>query len=192
MIPRKRRLLRVVALLIPAFSMATRVRAEDVKVWVPRNIAELQTLYRQFHSAPELSLHEEKTSARLAEELRGLGIEVTTKVGGHGVVGLLKNGPGPTVMIRTDLDALPVTEATGLEYASKVLSKDKDGNDVGVMHACGHDIHITSLIGTARFLAANKEAWRGTVMFVGQPAEEIGAGASEMLNDGLFTRFRKP
>ncbi len=166
--------------------------AEEPNAWVGKNLDDLQSLYRQLHAHPELSFQEEKTSARLAEELRKLGIEVTTKVGRHGVVGLLKNGPGPTVMIRTDLDALPVTEATGLAYASKIEAKDREGNDVGVMHACGHDVHITCLVGTAGFLAANKDAWRGTVMFVGQPAEEIGAGASEMLKDGLFTKIRKP
>ncbi len=166
--------------------------AEEPKAWVGKNLDDLQVLYRQFHANPELSFQEEKTAARLADELRKLGLEVTTKVGRQGVVGLLKNGPGPTVMIRTDLDALPVTEATGLPYASKAGAKDKIGNDVGVMHACGHDIHITCLIGTARYLAANKDVWRGTVMFVGQPAEEIGAGANEMLKDGLFTKIRKP
>lgn len=160
--------------------------------WIPGNIQSLTAFYRELHAAPELSFQEEKTAARLAEELRKIGAEVTTQVGKHGVVGLLKNGPGPTVLVRTDLDALPVTEATGLPYASRVQAKDKQGNDVGVMHACGHDIHITSLVGTARYLAANKNAWRGTVMFIGQPAEEIGAGALAMLNDGLFKRFPKP
>lgn len=160
--------------------------------WLPANIESLTTLYRELHAAPELSLQEEKTAARLADELRKVGAEVTTQVGKHGVVGLLKNGAGPTVLVRTDLDALPVSEATGLPYASKVTAKDRQGNDVGVMHACGHDIHITSLIGTARYLAANKSSWRGTVMFIGQPAEEIGAGALAMLNDGLFKRFPKP
>ena len=124
--------------------------------------------------------------------LKKLGVEVTTGVGQHGVVGILKNGAGPTVMIRTDLDALPVTEKTALAYASKVSVKDKEGKDVGVMHACGHDIHISCQIGTARYLAAHKDAWRGTVMFIGQPAEEIGAGALAMLNDGVFKKFPKP
>lgn len=166
--------------------------AEDPKAWLGKNLDDLQALYRHFHANPELSFQEEKTAARVSEELRKLGIEVTTKIGRQGVVGLLKNGTGPTIMIRTDLDALPVTEATGLPYASKAAGKDKQGNDVGIMHACGHDIHIACLIGTARYLAAHKDAWRGTVMFIGQPAEEIGAGASEMLKDGLFTKIRKP
>jgi hippurate hydrolase len=166
--------------------------AEDARTWAGKNLDDLESLYRHLHANPELSFQEEQTAARLAEELRKLGLEVTTQVGRQGVVGLLKNGAGPTVMIRTDLDALPVTEATGLAYASKAVAKDRDGKDVGVMHACGHDVHITCLIGTARYLAANKEAWSGTVMFIGQPAEEIGAGASEMLKDGLFTKIRKP
>jgi amidohydrolase len=170
---------------VPAF-------AEDPKSWIAKNVDDLPALYRHFHTHPELSFQEEKTAARLAEELTKLGVEVTTKIGRHGVVGIIKNGAGPTVMIRSDLDALPVTEATGLPYASKVVVKDKNGNDVGVMHACGHDIHITCLVGVARYLTANKDAWRGTVMLIGQPAEEIGAGALEMLNDGLFKRFPKP
>jgi hippurate hydrolase len=166
--------------------------AEDPKAWTGKNLDDLQSLYRHFHSHPELSFQEEKTAARLADELTKLGVEVTTKIGRHGVVGLIKNGAGPTVMIRSDLDALPVTETTGLPYASKVVVKDKNGNDVGVMHACGHDIHITCLVGVARYLTSNKDDWRGTVMLIGQPAEEIGAGALEMLNDGLFKKFPKP
>ena len=172
--------------------LAPRARAEDPKAWATKNVADLQVLYRDFHTHPELSFHEERTGARLAEELKKLGIETTTNVGKTGVVGILRNGPGPVVMIRTDLDALPVTEATGLPYASEVTVEDKGGNDVGVMHACGHDIHITCLIGTARYLASHKDEWRGTVMFIGQPAEEIGAGALEMLNDGLFRKFPRP
>ena len=117
---------------------------------------------------------------------------MTTGVGRQGVVGILKNGDGPVVMLRTDLDALPVIEATGLPFASTVKAKDPKGNDVGVMHACGHDVHITCQIGTARYLASHKDLWRGTVMFVGQPAEEVGGGAEAMLKDGLFTRFPRP
>lgn len=177
---------------IVVVASAAPVSAEDPRAWVGKNIDDLQILYRHLHTHPELSFQEEKTAARLADELTKLGIDVTAKVGRHGVVGLIRNGTGPTVMIRSDLDALPVTEATGLPYASKVTVKDKNGNDVGVMHACGHDIHITCLVGVARYLVANKDAWRGTVMLIGQPAEEIGAGALEMLNDGLFKRFPKP
>ncbi len=160
--------------------------------WSNQQIEELSGLYRDFHSQPELSFREERTAARLAEELKKVGAEVVTGVGRQGVVGLIRNGEGPVIMIRTDLDALPVIEATDLPYASKVKTKDPKGNDVGVMHACGHDIHITCQIGTARYLASHKDEWRGTVMFVGQPAEEVGGGAEAMLKDGLFTRFPKP
>jgi hippurate hydrolase len=129
---------------------------------------------------------------RLAAEWKQAGYEVTTGVGGHGIVGILKNGTGPLVMLRTDLDALPVTEATDLVYASKVRVKDQAGNEVGVMHACGHDVHMTSLTGVARFLASHKDLWSGTLMLIGQPAEERGAGAKAMLEDKLFERFGKP
>ncbi len=153
---------------------------------------ELDALYRELHQAPELSLQEARTAAKLAERLRALGFEVTTNVGGHGVVGVLRNGKGPTVMLRTDLDALPVEEKTGLPYASKVTAKDEAGQTVPVMHACGHDVHMTSWMGSATLLARAKERWRGTLVMVGQPAEERGSGARRMLEDGLFTRFPKP
>ncbi|MBS0261382.1 MAG: amidohydrolase [Planctomycetes bacterium] len=166
--------------------------AEEPRAWAQGHVADLLPLYHHFHTHPELSFQEEQTAARLADELRKLGLEVTTKVGRHGVVGLLRNGAGPTVMVRTDLDALPVTETTGVPYASKATGTDKNGNTVGVMHACGHDIHMTCLIGTAQYLTQHKSAWKGTVMFIGQPAEEIGGGAIAMLNDGLFRRFGKP
>lgn len=175
-----------------AVSMNAVLRAESPADWSRKHIDELLPVYQDFHSHPELSFREERTAAKLAEELKSLGIEVTTGVGKTGVVGLLKNGDGPTIMIRTDLDALPVIESTGLPFASKVVAKDPKGNDVGVMHACGHDIHMTCQIGVARYLVANKDAWHGTVMFVGQPAEEIGNGAQAMLKDGLFTRFPRP
>jgi hippurate hydrolase len=171
---------------------ASLARAEEPNTWVRKNLDDLQSLYRHFHANPELSFQEEKTAARLADELKKLNIDVTAKFGRQGVVGILKNGTGPTVMIRTDLDALPVTEATGLPYASKATGKDHDGNDVGIMHACGHDIHITCLVGTARYLASHRDAWSGTVMFVGQPAEEIGEGALAMLKEGLFSKFPRP
>jgi amidohydrolase len=153
---------------------------------------DLEKLYLDLHQSPELSLHEEKTSARMAERLRALGYQVTTGVGGYGVVGILENGTGPTVMIRTDLDALPVEEKTGVPYASKVHARDDAGNDVPVMHACGHDIHMSSWIGAATLLAKSRAQWRGTVMMIGQPAEERVSGAQAMLKAGLFTRFPKP
>ncbi len=153
---------------------------------------ELDVLYRNLHQSPELSSHEEKTAARLAERLRTLGFEVTQNVGGNGVVGLLRNGQGPTVMLRTELDALPVEEKTGLPYASKVTAKDAQGQTVPVMHACGHDVHMTAWVGAATLLSRSKSQWRGTGMMVAQPAEESGSGARAMLSDGLFTRFPKP
>jgi amidohydrolase len=149
-------------------------------------------LYLDIHEHPELSSHETQTASKLAEKLRALGYDVTEHVGGTGVVAILKNGPGPTVMFRTELDALPVEEKTGLPYASKVRSKDDAGHDVPVMHACGHDLHIAAVLGTATIMAQNKDKWHGTLMFIGQPAEETITGARAMLNDGLLTRFPKP
>ncbi len=164
--------------------------AVDAKV--DSHLKNLLDLYHHLHANPELSLKEVKTAARMAEELRAVGFTVTEMVGGTGVVGVLKNGPGPTVLVRTDLDALPVTEQTGVSYASKVRTINRDGADVGVMHACGHDVHMTSWVGAARVLTEMKEAWSGTLVFIGQPAEEIGVGAKAMLDDGLFQRFPKP
>lgn len=155
-------------------------------------IQELKKLYEELHAAPELSYQEEKTSQRLAAELRKLGLEVTEKVGGWGVVGVLKNGPGRTVLVRTDMDALPVRELTGLPYASRVRVKDESGAEIPVMHACGHDMHMTCWTGTARWFVQNKDKWKGTLVFIGQPAEEKGGGSAPMLADGLFTRFPKP
>jgi hippurate hydrolase len=153
---------------------------------------DLEKLYIDLHQSPELSYHEEKTAAKMAERLRALGFEVTTGIARTGVVGLLRNGKGPTVMLRTDLDALPVEEQTGLPYASKVTTRDDVGDHVHVMHACGHDVHMTSWIGAATLLSRAKDRWRGTLMMVGQPAEERGGGAAKMLADGLFTKFPKP
>ena len=132
------------------------------------------------------------SAARMAQELKALGFEVTEKVGGHGVVGVLRNGTGPTVLVRTDMDALPVVERTGLPYASQVRVRDREGHEVGVMHACGHDMHMTVWVGSSRILTALKERWRGTLVFIAQPAEENGAGARLMLEDGLFRRFPRP
>lgn len=152
----------------------------------------LRELYVDLHSNPELSLREEKTSAKLAARLRELGFEVTERVGGLGVVGVLKNGSGPTVLVRTDMDALPVKELTELPYASTVTTKNDAGDTVSVMHACGHDAHMTCWIGAATLLSQTKDRWHGTLVFVGQPAEEIVHGARAMIADGLFTRFPKP
>lgn len=153
---------------------------------------ELRAFYVDLHENPELSTHEEKTSAKVAEKLRAAGYEVTSHVGGFGVVGVLRNGKGPTVLLRADMDALPVLEKTGLPYASKVTAKDDAGNAVPVMHACGHDVHMTSLVGAAALLAESRKRWRGTLVLVGQPSEEGGPGSAGMLEDGFRSRFPKP
>jgi hippurate hydrolase len=155
-------------------------------------LGDLEGLYKDIHSHPELSLQEKRTAGLAAERLKAAGFEVTEGVGGTGVVGLLKNGDGPTVMLRADMDALPVKEDTGLPYASTVTATDSDGNETPVMHACGHDMHVTWLAGASRLLAEAKDAWRGTLMAVFQPAEEVAAGARAMIDDGLFDRFPKP
>jgi amidohydrolase len=152
----------------------------------------LDALYIDLHKNPELSLHEEKTSSKMAARLRELGFEVTEHVGGYGVVGVLKNGAGATVLVRTDMDALPIKENTGLSYASIVVFKSDDGEAVPVMHACGHDIHMASWIGAATLLAHSKDRWHGTLVFVGQPAEERLQGAEAMVHDRFFERFPRP
>ncbi|MBL9123202.1 MAG: amidohydrolase [Planctomycetaceae bacterium] len=165
--------------------------AETAK-WVDDNLPQLTELYVKLHQAPELSLQEVRTSELLAAELTALGAQVTRGLGGHGVVGTVENGPGKTVMVRADMDALPVVEATPVPYASKVKVKDGSGAEVGVMHACGHDIHMTCLVGTARYLIAHKDQWSGRLQILFQPAEERGAGAKAMLDDGLFKKLAKP
>ena len=153
---------------------------------------QLEALYVDLHRNPELAFQETRTAATLAEKLRALGFEVTTGVGRTGLVALLKNGTGPTVMMRTEIDALPVAEKTGLPFASTVTVQNASGQTIPVMHACGHDLHMTAWLGTATVLAQNRTRWRGTLMMVGQPAEETLSGARAMLADGLFTRFPKP
>ena len=153
---------------------------------------QVEALYLDLHRNPELSYHEEKTAAKIAAQLRKLGYDVTTNFGGTGVVGVLKNGSGPVVMLRAELDALPVPEKTGLDYASHVTTHDDRGVEVPVMHACGHDLHMAIGIGTAALLVQNKDRWHGTFIYVGQPAEERIGGAKAMIKDGLFTRFPKP
>jgi len=168
------------------------VRAETPAEWIDSRLDGYVELYKHFHLHPELSYHEQETALRLTSELQAAGCDVTTQVGGHGVVGILKNGEGPTVMWRCDLDALPVKENTGLDYASTVKATDDAGAEVSVMHACGHDIHITNLIATALYMSTHRDQWSGTLMFVGQPAEERGGGAKLMLESGLFRVFPKP
>ncbi|MEY4939621.1 MAG: hypothetical protein RIQ93_1356 [Verrucomicrobiota bacterium] len=168
----------------------------DLRELVTQKIAaeypSLEALYKDLHAHPELSLMEERTARVVARELRAAGFEVVEKFGGFGLVGVLKNGPGPTLLIRTDLDGLPVAEETGVPYASKARVKDLTGQEVATMHACGHDIHMTVFAGTARLLAATKERWSGTLVLVGQPAEERGIGARVMLSEGLYRKFPKP
>jgi hippurate hydrolase len=173
--------------------------AQDLKTFVDGQVVGLVGVYKDLHAHPELSHQEARTSALVADELRKAGYTVTEHVGkypdgsqAYGVVAILENGPGPRLLIRSDLDALPVVEDTGLSYASHVHAKNAAGQDVGVMHACGHDIHMTTLIGTGRALAALKSQWHGTVMLIGQPSEETIDGAKAMLADHLYERFGKP
>jgi amidohydrolase len=166
--------------------------SEPVLKNLDRLIPDLETLYKDVHSHPELSMQETRTAGLVADRLRTAGFEVTTGVGKTGVVGLLRNGNGPTVMLRADMDALPIEEATGLPYASKVKMKDRQGNTVPVGHMCGHDMHVTCLIGATALFAQTREAWHGTLMAVFQPGEETAEGAQAMIDDGLFDRFPKP
>jgi len=178
-------------ILLTAYSVAQTANAphsEEVESVYPA----VHELYLDLHEHPELSSHETQTAAKLAERLRNLGYEVTEHVGGTGIVAILKNGSGPTIMLRTELDALPVEEKTGLPYASKAHAKDDSGHDVPVMHACGHDVHMAALFGTAEIMAHSKDTWRGTLMLIGQPAEETITGAKAMIADGFATRFPKP
>jgi amidohydrolase len=173
-------------------ALPTCAAAESIDAWTEANLDSLVQLYFHLHTHPELSYQEKETADRIASEWESAGYDITRDVGGFGVVGILKNGDGPTVMLRTDLDALPVREQTNVDYASTVLVTNDDGSRTGVMHACGHDIHMTNLVGVARFLSDNRSLWQGTVMLIGQPAEERGGGAIAMLGDGLFERFPKP
>ncbi|MFO1066723.1 MAG: amidohydrolase [Pirellulales bacterium] len=194
------RLIRCLALASASLSLVLSLGLSSVSAqtnpavpkWLDGNLEQLVRDYQWLHTHPEVSFEEAETAKFMSEQWRKAGYEVTAGVGKHGVVAVLKNGQGPTVMLRTDLDALPVTEQTGVPYESKATVVTESGTTSGVMHACGHDIHMTSLIGAARFLAAHKDLWRGTLVLIGQPAEERGSGAKAMLDDGLFTRFPKP
>lgn len=166
--------------------------AERLAAWIAESLPEWTRLYRHLHANPELSLREERTAREVARFLRARGYDVETEIGGHGVIGVLRNGEGPTLLIRGDMDALPVTEATGLPFASEVRTRNEAGALVGTMHACGHDVHVTSLLGTASSLRALREDWRGTVVILAQPAEELGRGARMMIEDGLFDRIPAP
>jgi amidohydrolase len=187
--------------LITFMALTVSVNAQQsLDTMIDRDLASLVATYKTLHAAPELSHHEEKTAAFFANQLRTLGYTVTERIGkyenpdwtGYGVVAVMKNGAGPTVLVRTELDALPVDEKTGLPYASKVKTKNDAGQEVSVMHACGHDIHITNMLGTAKMLLELKEQWHGTLVLIGQPAEEVVDGARAVLRDGLYEKFPKP
>ena len=187
-----RELLSVAFLIAVCFSASSLAQDLASSKEVNGVYSDAHAFYVDLHEHPELSSHETQTAAKLAARLRALGYEVTEHIGGTGIVAILKNGEGPIVMLRTELDALPVEEKTGLAYASKVHSKDDAGRDVAVMHACGHDVHMAALLGTAAIMAHSKNTWHGTLMLVGQPAEETISGAKAMLDDGLFQKFPKP
>src|SRR6187397_1358012 len=181
-----------IAVGLAAMSLSTTAPAATLAEGIQADMPQLMALYRDLHANPELSMQEVRTPAKLAAEVRKLGFDVTAGVGKTGVVAVMKNGPGPILLIRADMDALPVVEQTGLPFASKVRAVARSGVETGVMHACGHDTHMTSFIGTARQLAARKSEWSGTLVMILQPGEETGEGAKAMLDDGLYTRFPKP
>jgi len=171
---------------------ASPVAADPLTDAVRADMPSLLAVYRDLHAHPELSLQETRSAGIMAAEARRLGFTVTTGVGGTGVVAVLRNGPGPVVMLRADMDGLPVTEQTNLPFASRVRATTREGAETGVMHACGHDTHMTAWIGAARRLVAMRSQWSGTLVMIGQPAEEIGVGAQAMIRDGLYTRFPRP
>jgi len=175
-----------------AASLAAPAHADALSEAVAKDMPQLLALYRDLHAHPELSMEEVRTSAKLAAEAKKLGFAVTTGVGKTGVVAVMKNGPGPVLMLRADMDGLPVVEQTGLPFASKVKGTSRAGGETGIMHACGHDTHMTAWVGAARRLAATKDQWSGTLVMILQPGEETGEGAQAMLADGLYTRFPKP
>jgi hippurate hydrolase len=177
---------------LAAMTLSSMTSAATLAEGIKADMPQLMALYRDLHANPELSMQEVRTPAKLAAEVRKLGFQVTEHVGKTGVVAVMKNGPGPVLLIRADMDALPVKEETGLPFASKVMGKLPDGAETPVMHACGHDTHVATWLGTARRLAAMKDQWSGTVVMVLQPGEELVMGAQAMLDDGLFTRFPKP
>jgi amidohydrolase len=185
-------LTRTALALLAASILAAPASAVTLNEAVRADMPQLMTLYRDLHANPELSMQEVRSPAKLAAEMRKLGFTVTEKVGKTGVVSVMKNGPGPVLLIRADMDALPVVEQTNLPFASKVRAVARSGVETGVMHACGHDTHMTTFIGTARRLAAMKDQWSGTLVMILQPGEETGEGAKAMLDDGLYTRFPKP
>lgn len=186
-------MLRRLALIVTALlCISVPARADDLRAAVAAEMPKLMELYRDLHAHPELSMQEVKTARKLAIRMRKLGFEVTEGVGGTGVVAVMRNGAGPTVMLRADMDGLPIVEQTGLPYASKEVGITASGVQTGVMHACGHDTHMAAWIGAATLLAGRKSRWSGTLVMIAQPGEETGEGAAAMLADGLFERFPKP
>lgn len=183
-------------LTVLAWCITVHVSGQDLNALIRKEAAasvdQAEMMYRDLHQNPELSLQEFQTSAKMADALKKLGFEVTAGVGGNGVVGVFRNGPGHVVMLRTDMDALPVKEMTGLPWASKVTGHDSHGTETPVMHACGHDLHMTVWNGTLSALVALKNKWHGTIVAIAQPAEEVSGGSAQMINDGLFSRFPKP
>jgi hippurate hydrolase len=191
----------IIIVFVALFGGSASAQDNSVDSLIQKEYSSLESLYKHLHSNPELSYHEEKTSARIAEELKKLGFEVTEGFGNYlepnrtayGIVAVMKNGSGPTVMVRTDLDGLPMEEKTGMPYASKTKTKNDEGLEVSVMHGCGHDMHMTVFVGTARVLSSMKNMWKGTLIMIGQPAEERApGGASAMLRAGLYSKFPKP
>ncbi len=184
--------MKLLAAMLLAGVMTSPASASDLRQSIRQDMPDLLEIYRDLHAHPELSLQETRSASIMAREARKLGFTVTEGVGGTGLVAVLENGPGPVVLLRADMDALPVEEETGLPYASRVRATSQAGVESGVMHACGHDTHMTAWIGTARRLVDLRDKWSGTLVMIGQPGEEIGLGAKAMLDDGLFTRFPKP
>ena len=184
--------MKLLAAVLMASAMSGAAFAQDLRQSIRQDMPGLLEIYRDLHAHPELSLQETRSAARMADEARRLGFTVTTGVGGTGVVAVMENGPGPVLMLRADMDALPVEEQTGLPYSSQVRATSLAGVESGVMHACGHDTHMTAWMGTARRLVELRDRWSGTLVMIGQPGEELGLGAKAMLDDGLFTRFPKP
>jgi amidohydrolase len=185
---------KILAVMLLASVMSTAAPAQDqsLRQEIGRDMPELMALYRDLHANPELSMQETRSAGLLAAEARRLGFTVTTGVGGTGVVAVMANGPGPVLMLRADMDALPVEEQTGLAFASRVRGTTREGLATGVMHACGHDTHMATWVGTARRMAASRASWSGTLIMIAQPGEETSQGAKAMLEDGLFTRFPRP
>ncbi len=179
-------------LIMGLLSISINLNAQTTEETIDKMYPKLEELYIHLHQNPELSLQEEETSKRIAQELRDLGYKVTEGIGGYGVVGVLENGPGPVLLIRSDMDALPMEEKTGLPYASTKKGVSNDGKETFITHSCGHDIHMTVFVGTAKMMMENKNAWRGTLLMVGQPSEENGMGAWNMMNDGLYEKFPHP